>query len=76
MPDRSYAAKYLVAGCAMDGHTPYPNTRVVEPNSAIELANGTYRSRAYLFGPVEATPQETPLAIKSAKLAELLVGAV
>lgn len=74
--DRDYISKYIVAGFAIDGTTPFANTLAVPANRALTVDQGQPRIVPYPLGPSPAIPQQQPLEEKASSLAQLLRDAV
>lgn len=72
---RGYLSRYLTAGCAIDGTTPYPNTFATPGNASLRLQDGSYEVKGPVLERREAIPQETSLETKSEELAALLSAA-
>ncbi|NEQ71638.1 MAG: hypothetical protein F6K23_00230 [Okeania sp. SIO2C9] len=73
--NRNYFHKYLCAGFAVDGDTPFLNTIACPPNKSVVQENGKYKFVAYPLSQLEPIPQDMPLAEKSKLLAEELLSA-
>ena len=73
--NKKYLSKYLCAGFAVDGDTPFINTLSCPPNACISLKSNSFKFESYPLLPPEQIPQNLPLKEKSNLLAGELVNA-